>query len=105
MNPEARPSRELSPVNLSVRQPDGDKGYMITYRGSTKDECMAYNIAIQEVLRAEGLPFFHQIGDGIKPGEHGWEIMLVQEKVDNVRLQTLIPKIDAIAEIYLSKEN
>ena len=91
-------------VQLLIRDPEGDKNFMIGFHGSSEKICRAYNSAIHEVLNnAELLPF-HQVGvtpDGQdKPGYHAWEVW---KKVTKEDLALLLPAIEQRVKEVLNR--
>ncbi|OHA47120.1 MAG: hypothetical protein A3A80_01010 [Candidatus Terrybacteria bacterium RIFCSPLOWO2_01_FULL_44_24] len=82
-------------IELSVVEPRGDKNFMIAFTALTKNKCMAYNWAIEQVLKREDLQPFHQVGatspnGNHEPGYHAWEVW---QKTDKERLTALLPEI------------
>jgi hypothetical protein len=97
--PEQKEERK---VELKVVASDGDKGLMIGFEGKTKEECMAYNYAIESVLKQAGLIPFHQVGvtpsGSNDPGKHAWEVF---RKCTAEDLERLLPQIEQKAKAML----
>lgn len=85
-------------AHLSIREPDGDKNFMVTFTGRNEEESMAYNLAIEEVLQREKLSPFHQIGATFRGpnsvGYHGWEVW---RETNREKLSSLLPEIETKA--------
>ncbi len=94
--------REKEKIQLEIRRPDGDKGFMIVFEGRTSEECMAYNMAIRDILTREGLLPFHQKGvtpsGNHEPGLHGWEVM---KPTTEEHLRSLFSRIETEAHELL----
>ncbi|MDO8600813.1 MAG: hypothetical protein Q7R73_04415 [bacterium] len=105
MNKENFGKIEQEKIFLGVRNPDGDKNYMVFFEGRTSDECIAYNIAIREILEREGFLPFHQVGvkpeGNNEPGYHAWEVW--RKNVTKEKLESLLPEIAAKAQAYLKE--
>lgn len=95
-------SKEQKATGIKIRDPEGDKNFMITFEGRTKKECTAFNWAIEGVLRDANLSPFHQIGTSPtghdEPGFHSWEVW---RKVTKEQLEQLLPAIEEKAKKYL----
>lgn len=100
--------QESHVVELGIRYPDGNKGFMITFRCSTQKECAAYNYVVSAVMRREKLNPFHQLGTEFngtdQPGLHWWEALFISE-VTRERFEALIPEIKERIEKRLRGES
>jgi len=84
----------LPEVSLDIKDPIGDKNFMIKFEGKTEQECRTFNLAIRDVLRAENLSPFHQTGTTPfgenEPGYHAWEIW---KDISKEAVERLLSKI------------
>ena len=90
----------FKPLELVIKDPDGDKGFMVGFGDTlatgvySKMQMDSYNDAIESVLDQLDLRAFHQIGDGQIDGAQLWEI---RGEVDRHLLEKLIPSIHSEA--------
>ncbi|MBI2552819.1 hypothetical protein HYW17_06000 [Candidatus Uhrbacteria bacterium] len=90
-------------IELRIVEPRGDKNFMIGFEGKTKKECLAYNYAIETVLKRANLDPFHQVGVSSgqhEPGYHAWEIW---QKATREDLETLLAEIEKEAQSMLAE--
>lgn len=92
--------QEPSDVSLSIRQPDGDKNFMIGFEAETELACRAYNYVIKKVLQEQNWQPFHQVGLENQPGYHAWEIW---KRVDQEAIEKLLPSIEEQAKDYIKR--
>ena len=80
---------------LRIREPEGDKHFMITFDGKNATTCGFFNRAIGRVLdeQFDSSSVFHQIGRENNPGIHGWEIWGKKDDIMREKLKSLIPVI------------
>lgn len=92
----------LPDVQLKIREPDGDKNFMVTFNAKTKLESDIFGWAVNKVLKDAGLNPFHQIqGDGERDGFTGYNGYEVWKTIDRQTLEVLLPKIQAEALRYI----
>ncbi len=88
-------------IKLMIVEPatDGNKHFLVAFDGGTKNDCMAYNWAIESILRREGLHPLHLVGkaQGSKhhPGYHAWEVWMA---TDRNMLEHLLSEIESRAK-------
>ena len=94
--------KEIGPDLIGIREPHMDKGFMVHFFSQDEIQVMAYNASISEILKAENLQIFHQIGvrnaNSNEPGYHGWEIWGPKDSAMGERLRSLLPRIKQRAE-------
>ena len=88
---------------LTIRDPRGDKNFMIGFESENRAVVGALNDAIRKVLEENGLDAYHQIGadpeDPNKPGYHAWEIW--RKSISRKEIESFLPKIKTEAEEIL----
>ena len=103
--PKKTPDQRERPPQpeLTVRRL-GEKPPMIVFEGQTREICFAYNTAILEISKREGLKPFHQITatgkDVHGPGLHGWEFWA---GADESRLEGLFQEIHERAQELIER--
>ncbi len=91
----------LPDVKLSIREPEGDKHFMVTFDTKDKDASMVFRYAVNTVLRKHDLRPFHQIqgeGDDLL-GFNAYEVW--KDDVHRQDLEDLFPEINEAARQYL----
>lgn len=98
--PQNKPEQEITlpDVQLGIREPDGDKQFMVTFNAKTKQEADIFGYAVYKVLKDVGLNPFHQIqGEGEKKDFIGYNGYECWKKIDRQVLEDLIPQIKETA--------
>lgn len=85
-------------TSVRIREPEGDKHFMLTFSGKNAITCEFFNKAIGQVLDEKfgSQSVFHQIGIENNPGIHGWEIW--GEKGEGMRV-----KLSIFSQLLLGK--
>lgn len=84
--------------SLSIREPDGDKHYMITFTAKSEIQADIYNQAVEDVLKrffGPNTAIFHQIIASSHNGNNpdGWEVWIAKDKTTQETLKNLLPHI------------
>ena len=84
-------------IKLLLMEPKktGSRNFIIAFISDSKNECMAYNWAIESILKREGLsPYHHHAQEELvkqhAPGYHEWEIREDGEKESLLQLMNEI---------------
>ncbi len=79
--------------------PERNKNFMIVFTADDKNICMAFNWAIESILKREGLsPYHHTEKELVKqhePGYHEWEI---REESSKKHLGKLVSEMEERAK-------
>ncbi len=92
-------------VELSIIEPTGDKGAMITFDSQNARQCELYNDAIGMVLEKKGLRPFHQVGGDDEVGYHAWEMWIEEYEKNKEEIAKVITEIHKKAKEYFDLNN
>ena len=89
---------KIDDVKLNLLEPkehpERNKNFMLVFASDNKNICMAFNWAIESILKREGLsPYHHTEKELVKqhePGLHEWEI---REEGRKEHLEKLVAEI------------
>ena len=88
-------------IKLLLVEPRAEdaRNFVVAFTSSNKNEGMAYNWAIESILKRENLSPFHHHDEELakqhKPGYHEWEI---REESDKENLERLVSEMEERAK-------